>query len=179
VSSKDKKGDVADRPFLSDIQELRRRARVHIGHGAITPGYQADRRTVIRLLNEALDMASGIHATAVAEEFFEHSKEEQSHADLIAERITQLGREPDFDAAGLLTRSHSEYVAGLSPAEMSREDLVAERVAIESYRDMIRSFGNNDPTSRRVMETVLANDEEHAGELKILLEALGSEGEPA
>ena len=137
------------RPFLSDIQELRRRAREHIAQGAVTPGYQADRGTVVKLLNEALAteivcilrykrhyfMAKGIHAEGVAAEFLEHSQDEQQHADQIAERITQLGGEPDFSPEGLATRSHAEYVEGDSLEEMIKEDLVAERIAIDSYRD--------------------------------------------
>jgi bacterioferritin len=176
-------------PFLSDIQELRRRARMHIDQGAVTEGYRADRETVVRILNEALAteivcvlrykrhyfMAAGIHAQAVAAEFLEHANEEQGHADQIAERITQLGGEPNLNPEGLLTRSHSEYVEGNSLIDMIREDLVAERIAIESYGEMVRYLGNNDPTSRRMMEGILAVEEEHADDLKILLETIGRE----
>ena len=175
------------RPFLSDIQELRERARRHIQAGAVTENYRADRPTVIRLLNEALAteivcvlrykrhyyMASGIHSQAVAEEFQEHANEEQEHADRIAERITQLNGEPNFNPEGLATRSHSEYVEGISLLEMIQEDLVAERVAIESYSEIIRYLGNDDPTSRRLMEQILAKEEEHAEDLKTLLDTLG------
>ncbi len=175
------------RPFLSDIKEIRRRARAHMDQGAVTDGYRADRETVVRLLNEALAteivcvlryrrhhyMANGIHATAVAAEFMKHSQEEQGHADQIAERIVQLGGAPDFDPAGLSTRSHSEYVAADELAEMIRENLVAERVAIESYGEIIRYLGEGDPTSRRLMEEILAVEEEHADDMKTLLEALG------
>lgn len=175
--------------FLADIGEIRRRARQHIERGAVIEGYKADRATVVKVLNEALAteivcvlrykrhhyMASGIHAQAVAEEFLEHAQEEQRHADLIAERITQLDGEPDFNPEGLLMRSHSEYVEGNSLLDMIREDLVAERIAIESYGEIIRYLGNNDPTSRRVMEEILANEEEHAEDLRTLLQNLSSD----
>src|SRR3990170_3192783 len=141
--------------FLSDIREIRRRARLHLEQGPVTEGYRADRGTVIRLLNEALAteivcvlrykrhyyMATGIHAQAVAQEFLEHAGDEQGHADRIAERITQLGGEPDFNPESLTTRSHSEYVPGHDLLEMIREDLVAERIAVESYAEMIRYIG--------------------------------------
>jgi bacterioferritin len=173
-------------PFLSDIQTLRKRAREHIAQGAVTAGYNADRSVVLKLLNEALAteiictlrykrhyyMAKGIHAESVASEFLEHAQEEQQHADQIAERITQLGGEPDFSPEGLATRSHAEYVEGGSLEEMIREDLVAERIAIDSYREMIAYFGEQDPTSRRLMEEILAKEEEHADDLASLLEGL-------
>jgi bacterioferritin len=176
-----------DKPFLSDIQELRRRARTHIEQGAVTPGYGADRDTVLRLLNEALAteivcvlrykrhyfMATGIHATSVAAEFAEHATEEQLHADMLAARITQLGGSPDLNPEGLLTRSHSEYIEGKDLMEMIREDLVAERIAIESYTEMIRYFGDDDSTSRRMLEEILAKEEEHAEDLRTLIESLG------
>jgi bacterioferritin len=176
-----------DKPFLSDIQELRRRARTHIEQGAVTPGYGADRDTVLRLLNEALAteivcvlrykrhyfMATGIHATSVAAEFTEHATEEQLHVDMLAARITQLGGSPDFNPEGLLSRSHSEYIEGKDLMEMIREDLVAERIAIESYTEMIRYFGDDDPTSRRMLEEILAKEEEHAEDLRTLVESLG------
>ena len=172
---------------LSDIQELRRRAREHIAQGAVTPGYHADRGTVIKLLNEALAtewvctlrykrhyfMAKGIHAETVAAEFLEHAQEEQQHADQIAERITQLGGEPDFSPDGLATRSHAEYVEGDSLTEMIREDLVAERIAIDSYREMAEYFGSKDITTRRLVEEILAKEEEHADDLASLLDNLG------
>jgi bacterioferritin len=172
--------------FLSDIQTLRRRAREHIAQGAVTPGYHADRDVVLRLLNEALAteiictlrykrhyyMAQGIHAESVAAEFLEHAQEEQQHADQIAERITQLGGAPDFAPEGLVTRSHAEYVEGNTLEEMIREDLVAERIAIDSYREMISYFGQEDPTTRRLMEEILAKEEEHADDLAKLLEGL-------
>jgi bacterioferritin len=170
--------------FVADVEEIRRRARQHIENGAVTEAYRADRETVIRVLNEALAteivcvlrykrhyyMATGIHAQAVAEEFLEHSKEEQDHADKIAERITQLGGAPNFSPEGLLTRSHSQYVEGTSLVDMIREDLVAERIAIDSYAEIIRYLGDKDPTSRRVMEEVLAKEEEHADDMVKLIE---------
>ena len=171
--------------FLTDVQELRRRAREHVQQGAVTEGYRADRETVIKLLNEALAtelvcvlrykrhyyMAGGIHAEPVATEFQQHAVEEQQHADQIAERITQLGGEPNLNPEGLLSRSHSEYVEGESLTEMIREDLVAERVAIDSYAEIIRYLSNDDPTTRRLMEEILAKEEEHAHELSNLLES--------
>jgi bacterioferritin len=172
--------------FLSDVKELRRRARQHIEDGAVTPGDTADRDTVIKILNEALAteivcvlrykrhyfMAQGIHAQAVADEFLEHATEEQGHADRIAERITQIGGAPDFSPQGLATRSHSEYVEGDTLVDMIREDLVAERVAIESYSEIVRYLGDRDITSRRMMEEILANEEEHADDLQKLLVTL-------
>src|SRR6185503_3845147 len=142
---------VADKPFLTDIKTLRERARQHIEKGAITPGYAADLNTVIKILNEALATeivcvlryrrhyftASGIHAEGVAAEFLQHSNEEQGHGDLIAQRIVQLGGEPNFDPEGLLTRSHAEYDDSSKLTDMIKEDLVAERIAIDSYREMI------------------------------------------
>jgi len=175
------------KPFLTDIQTLRRRAREHIERGAVTEGYKADRETVIRILNEALAteivcvlrykrhyfMASGINADSVAQEFLQHANEEQQHADQIAARIVQLGGEPNFSPEGLLTRSHSEYVEGATLIDMIREDLVAERVAIDSYREMIHYLGDDDPTTRRMLEAILAMEEEHADDLAGLLEELG------
>jgi bacterioferritin len=179
---------VADQPFLTDIRTLRQRARQHIEQGAVTPGYQANREAVIKLLNEALAtelvcvlrykrhyfMASGINAQSVAQEFLQHTNEEQLHADQIAQRIVQLGGAPNFSPDGLATRSHSEYVEGESLIDMIKEDLVAERVAIDSYREMINYLGNDDPTTRRLMESILATEEEHADDLVNLLERLGS-----
>ena len=176
-------------PFLSDIQELRARARRHIEKGAVTENYRADRTAVVKILNEALAteivcvlrykrhhfMASGIHAQAVAAEFLEHANEEQGHADQIAERITQLGGAPDLNPHSLATRSHSEYVEGTTLIDMLQENLVAERVAIESYSEMIRYIGDKDPTTRRLLESILAVEEEHAEDLKTLLETLPHE----
>ncbi|HET7890793.1 MAG TPA: ferritin-like domain-containing protein [Candidatus Sulfotelmatobacter sp.] len=175
--------------FLTDISEIRRRARQHIEDGAVTDSYKGDRKTVLRVLNEALAteivcvlrykrhhyMAKGIHSQAVAEEFLEHAAEEQEHADMIAERITQLDGEPNFNPEGLLTRSHSEYVEGESLVDMIKEDLVAERIAVESYSEIIRYLSDNDPTSRRMMEEILAKEEEHAEDMKTLLETIARE----
>ena len=172
--------------FLSDVKELRRRARLHIKDGAVTAGYGADREKVIAILNEALAteivcvlrykrhyfMATGIHANAVAQEFQEHAAEEQGHADQIAGRITQLGGEPNFNPEGLASRSHAQYVEGNSLVDMIREDLVAERIAIQSYSEMIRFLGDRDATSRRMMEGILAVEEEHADDLRDLLATL-------
>jgi len=172
--------------FLSDIDTLRRRAREHIAQGAVTPGYHADREVVLKLLNEALAtevictlrykrhyyMAKGIHAESVASEFLEHAQEEQQHADQIADRITQLGGAPDFSPDGLASRSHAEYVEGGSLEEMIKEDLVAERIAIDSYREMISYLAEEDPTTRRMLEEILAKEEEHADDLARLLEGL-------
>ncbi len=184
--SKSNKKSVSRGEFLSDVEELRRRARQHIGDGAVTAGYGADREKVIAVLNEALAteivcvlrykrhyfMATGIHANAVAEEFQQHATEEQGHADRIAGRITQLGGEPNFSPEGLASRSHSEYVEGNSLVDMIREDLVAERVAIESYSEIIRFLGDRDVTTRRMMEEILENEEEHADDLRDLLATL-------
>jgi len=183
------KGKEADQPFLSDIKELRKRAREHMENGAVTSAYKADRKTVIRILNEVLAteivcvlrykrhyyMATGIHAQGVAKEFLEHAEEEQSHADIAAERITQLGGEPNFNPEGLATRSHSQYVEGNTLLEMVREDLVAERIAVESYNEIIRYLGDNDPTTRIAMEQILAKEEEHADDMKKLLETLSKD----
>jgi bacterioferritin len=178
---------VADKPFLTDIKTLRERARKHIENGAVTEGYTADRETVVKLLNEALAteivcvlrykrhyfMASGIHAEGVASEFLEHANDEQAHADQIAQRIVQLNGEPNFNPEGLLMRSHAEYVEGATLTDMIQEDLVAERIAIDSYREMITYFGTDDPTSRRMLEGILAVEEEHADDLVSLLEQMG------
>ena len=172
--------------FLSDIKALRERARKHIEDGAVTAGYRADRDVVLKLLNEALAtelvcilrykrhyfMASGINADAVAQEFLQHANEEQMHADQIAARIVQLKGEPNFDPQGLATRSHAEYVEGDDLIDMIKEDLVAERIAIESYGEMIRYIGDNDITTRRMLEGILAMEEEHADDLASLLEDL-------
>jgi bacterioferritin len=172
--------------FLTDIKTLRERARQHIENGAVTEGYTADRDTAVRILNEALAteivcvlrykrhhyMATGIHAQAVAAEFLEHAVEEQAHADQIAARITQLGGAPDFNPQTLTARSHAEYVEGGSLVDMIKEDLVAERIAIDSYREMARYFGDRDSTSRSMIERILAMEEEHADDLMNLLTTL-------
>lgn len=173
--------------FLTDVRTLRERARKHIEQGAVTEGYRADRGTVVKLLNEALAtelvcvlrykrhyfMATGLNAESAAAEFLEHAAEEQQHADQIAARIVQLGGAPDFSPEGLAMRSHAEYVEGNNLQEMVREDLVAERIAIDSYRDMIAYCGDKDPTTRRMLEEILATEEEHAEDLAGLLQGLG------
>lgn len=175
--------------FVSDIQEIRRRARQSIEKGAVTQGNKADVDAVVQILNEALAteivcvlryrnhhyMASGIHSQAVAQEFLEHANEEQGHADMLAGRIVQLNGKPNFNPEGLMMRSHSEYAEGENLADMIREDLVAERIAVESYSEIIRYLGDRDPTSRRLMEEILAKEEEHAEDMKTLLERLGKE----
>lgn len=181
---------MSDQPFLTDVETLRQRAREHIGRGAITDGYTADRETVVKILNEALAtelvcvlrykrhyfMAEGLNAQIAAEEFLEHANEEQMHADQIAGRITQLGGEPDFAPQGLASRSHSEYIEGENLIEMIKEDLVAERIAIDSYREIVQYLGDKDPTTRRMMEEILATEEEHADDLVGLLEKLDLTG---
>jgi bacterioferritin len=183
--AKDKKR--AAKPFLTDIKTLRARARKHIAQGAVTEGYRADRETVIKLLNEALAteivcvlrykrhffMAEGLNADAVAQEFLQHANEEQQHADQIAARIVQLNGEPNFSPEGLSARSHAEYVEGENLIDMIKEDLVAERIAIDSYREMIEYLGDKDPTTRRMLEGILAMEEEHADDLAGLLAELG------
>ncbi|MCX7621632.1 MAG: ferritin-like domain-containing protein [Acidimicrobiales bacterium] len=173
--------------FLTDIQTLRRRAREHIEKGPITDSYGADRDRVIAVLNEALATelvcilrykrhyytASGLNAGPVAAEFLQHATEEQDHADRIALRITQLQGEPNFDPEGLASRSHSEYDASTGLLEMVREDLIAERIAIASYSEIIRWLGNDDPVTRRLLEDILAVEEEHADDLLNLLQELG------
>lgn len=172
-----------ERDFLSDVKTLRERARKHIQEGAVTVNYGADRAVVLNILNEALAtelvcvlryrrhhfMAKGIHAEPVAAEFKVHADEEQGHADRIAARIVQLGGAPDFSPEGLATRSHSEYVEGESLEDMIRENLVAERIAIESYLEIIQYLEDRDPTTRRMFEDILAVEEEHADELADML----------
>ena len=173
--------------FLSDVRTLRERARRHIEQGAVTPSYKADVQTVVKLLNQALAteivcvlrykrhyyMATGINAPQAQQEFLQHANDEQMHADQIAARIVQLGGEPNFSPEGLASRSHAEYVEGESLGEMIKEDLVAERVAIDSYGEMIRYLGDRDPTTRRMLETILAAEEEHAEDLASLLAQMG------
>jgi bacterioferritin len=171
---------------LTDVQTLRQRARQNIEDGAVTEGYHADRKTVLRLLNESLAtelvcylrykrhyfMATGLKASVAAAEFLEHATQELQHADLLAERIMQLGGEPDFNPNGLTERSHAEYVAGANLREMITENLVAERIAIDSYREIVVYLGDDDPTSRRLFEEILAQEEEHADDMADLLQDL-------
>jgi bacterioferritin len=170
---------------MTDVATLRDRARKHIDEGAVTAGYAADRATVLKLLNDSLAtelvcvlryrrhhfMVRGIHSQSVAQEFLAHSNEELGHADQIAGRIVQLGGEPDLAPDGLADRSHAEYVQGETLTAMIRENLVAERIAIDSYREFIRYLDDRDPTTRRMLEGILAVEEEHADELSDLLVA--------
>jgi bacterioferritin len=171
-------------PFLSEVVDIRRRARQHIQDGAVTPNYQADRDTVLRLLNEALatelacvlryqrhySVAGEGVAETIRAELLEHANDEQGHADRIAERIVELGGSPDFNPEGLLERSHSEYLEGELLADMLAEDLIAERIAIESYREIVQYLGSKDVTTRRLFESILAVEEEHAQDLRCMRE---------
>jgi len=173
-------------PFLTDVKTLRERARQHIEQGAVTAGYNADRETVLKLLNEALAteivctlrykrhyyMADGLNASIAADEFLEHAQQEQQHADWLAERIVQLGGAPNFSPEGLQSRAHAEYVEGETLKEMVKEDLIAERIAIDSYREIATYLGDKDPTTRRIMEEILAQEEEHADDMASILESL-------
>ncbi len=177
---------------LTDVKTLRVRARQGIGDGAMTAGYKAKVETVIKLLNEAFAteigcvlrykrhyfMASGINSLSVKAEFLQHVIEEQAHVDQLAERIVQLGGEPDLSPEGLRNRSHSEYIEGDSLVEMITEDLIAERIAVDSYREMVTYVGTDDPTTRKVLEQILAQEEEHAEDLSSPLRDLGSESQP-
>ncbi|SAI67347.1 bacterioferritin [Bordetella ansorpii] len=170
--------------FDMDVQAIRAKARQDIESGAVTDSYRADRETVLKLLNEALAtevvcvlrykrhyfMARGLNAEPVAAEFAEHATEEQSHADRLAERIVQLGGEPNLSPEGLTKRSHSEYVEGTTLQDMIKENLIAERIAIDSYRRMIDYVGDKDSTTRRLLEEILASEEEHADDLSDFLE---------
>ena len=173
---------------LTDVKTLRKQARQHIEEGAVTSGYSADRKAVLKMLNDALAteivcvlryrrhhfMATGIESKSIADEFMLHSNEEQGHADLLAERIVQLGGEPDFSPDSLTGRSHAEYIEADTLVKMIREDLVAERIAIDSYREMIQYLGDQDPTTKRMLESILAVEESHAEEMADLLGGLSS-----
>ena len=186
TSAHDQGEALKDTPFLTDVQTLRKRARQHIEDGAVTAAYGGNTETAIKVLNEALAteivcvlrykrhyfMARGIHSGPVAEEFLEHAGEEQQHADLISERIVQLGGAPNLSPDGLLSRSHSEYVEGSDLVDMIKEDLVAERIAIDSYREIAAFFAPFDATTRRMIEEIQAKEEEHAEDLADLLMGL-------
>jgi bacterioferritin len=173
--------------FISDLAAIRDRARRSIEDGAVTGGYKADRKQVIKVLNEALAtelvcvlrykrhyyMARGINSDSVKAEFLEHAGEEEQHVDWIAERITQLGGEPNFNPAGLVDRSHSEYAPGTDLQSMIREDLIAERIAIETYTEIVRWIGDDDPTTRKLIVDVLKVEEEHANDMSDLLTRFG------
>lgn len=170
---------------ISSTATLRANARSKIEEGAVTATYSANRELVLKMLNDSLAteivcmlrykrhyfMATGVHAESVAAEFLEHATEETEHADAIAKRIVQLGGEPDFSPDTLTNRSHAEYVPGKTLVEMIKEDLVAERIAIDSYKEMIEVLGDDDPTTRRMIEWILAVEEEHADDLAGLLDA--------
>jgi bacterioferritin len=172
---------------MTDVRTLRERARQRLDEGAVTKGYAADRGAVLKMLNEALAtelvcnlryrrhyfMASGPNSEAAKAEFMEHATQELQHADQIAERIVQLGGEPDLNPATLIARSHAEYIEGKSLEDMIKENLVAERIAIDSYREIIQYLGDKDPTTRRLMEEILATEEEHAEDMSSLLERKG------
>lgn len=182
----DSKQKAEQSPFLSDIKALRERARKHIEQGAITESYLADREQVVKILNDALAtelvcvlrykrhyyMASGLAAEPIKAEFLAHANEEQAHADKLAERIVQLGGEPNLNPDTLSARSHAEYVEGKDLRDMVKEDLVAERIAIDSYREMITYVGDKDSTTRRLLEGILEQEEEHADELSDMLDGL-------
>ncbi|OFZ55696.1 MAG: bacterioferritin [Bdellovibrionales bacterium RIFOXYC1_FULL_54_43] len=168
---------------LQNVQEIRDRARKNLENGAVTPNYEGDVQTTVQLLNEVLAteivctlrykfsyiMADGLQSPGVKEEFLEHAREEEEHADQVAERIQELGGSPDYNPATLLQRSHAEYIEGKTLVEMIKGNLVSERIAIESYRDLIRYFADRDPTTRRLLESILAKEEEHASELSSLI----------
>src|SRR5262245_35838972 len=173
--------------FLTDVKTLRERARKHIENGAVTAGYPADAKAVCNVLNDALAteivcvlrykrhyfMAQGINSESVRAEFLEHASEEQQHADAISERIIQLGGAPDLNPSGLASRAHSEYVEGTTLRSMIEEDLVAERIAIDSYREIVQWLQGKDSTTRKLMEEILAKEEEHAEDLSTLLATIG------
>ena len=177
---------MSDKPFLTDVKTLRERARQHIQDGAVTAGYGGDTKTAIKLLNDALAteivcvlryklhyfVARGIHSGHVADEFLQHANDEQTHADRIAERIVQLGGDPDLSPEGLVSRSHTEYVETQDLAQMIRENLVAERIAIDSYRELVAYFAPFDSTSRKMLEEIMAQEEDHADDLADLLHRL-------
>lgn len=172
--------------FVTDVKRLRERARQNMLKGAVTENYKANRDQVIRVLNDVLATeivctlrymrhyytASGINSESVKEEFLQHAKDEQQHSDWVATRIVQLNGEPNFNPDGLATRSHSEYVEGNDLTSMIREDLVAERIAIESYSEIVRWLADNDSTSRKLIEDILKTEEDHAEDMKSLLERM-------
>lgn len=183
--------DKSEGSFVIDVQKIRDRARADIAQGAVTDGYKADRTTVIRLLNEALateivcnlryrrhyfmsGSLGGIAGFAVQDELLEHANQEQEHADRIAERIVQLGGEPNFNPEGLTSRAHADYAEGGELGDMLREDLIAERIAIDTYGEIIRYIGDKDPTTRRLFEDILEQEEEHADDLSDFLQRLNS-----
>ena len=188
----DIKNDMTSKtPFLTDVKTLRQRARLHIEEGAVTESYDGDTEIACKILNDALAteivcvlrykrhyfMAAGIHSKSVKSEFLEHAAEEQEHADRIAERIVQLGGAPNFSPEGLLSRSHSEYAEGATLTDMIKEDLIAERIAIDSYREIAAYFAAFDTTTQRMLEDIQAKEEEHADDLAELLQQFPSSAE--
>ena len=176
--------------FVADMKEIRRRARQHLSEGAVTKNYKGNVAESVELLNHAVATeiicvlrykfhavcATGIASESVKEEFAQHAREEEQHLDLLAERINQLGGKPNMNPEGVASRASSEYVEGENLIDMIKEDLVAERVAIETYRDMVRYFGDKDPTTRVLLERILAQEEEHANDMHDLL--VTHEGRP-
>jgi bacterioferritin len=172
-------------PFLTDIKEIRRRAREHLEEGAVTPDYEGDLNVTIKLLNDALATelvcvlrysshyiaAVGLQSESVKAEFQEHAREENEHAMLLAERINQLGGKANFNPDSLSARSASQFAEGANLVDMIREDLIAERIAVQTYQEMIRYFATHDPTTRRLLEEILAKEEEHANDMHDLLVA--------
>lgn len=180
-------------PFVSDVKKIRERARTAMDQGAVTPGYKADRAQVIKVLNEVLATeivctlrykrhyytADGLNSESVKAEFLEHAKEEEEHTDWVAERITQLNGEPDFNPKGLADRSHADYAEGTDLVSMIEEDLVAERIAIQTYSEIVHWLGDNDPTTRRLIERILEKEEEHAEDLVTLISRLKPQSSPS
>jgi bacterioferritin len=172
--------------FVINLQEIRDRARQHIEEGAVTANYPANLEVIVKLLNEALatelvcvlryrrhyEMASGINSETASQEFLEHANEEQQHADRLADRIAQLNGAPDYNPLTLVQRSHTEYVECSNLLDMIKENLVAERIAIETYGEIIRYIGDSDPTTRRILEDILAKEEEHAEDMTTLLSSI-------
>jgi bacterioferritin len=177
--------------FLTDVKKIRQRARENMQSGAVTESYKANRKQVVKVLNDVLATelvcvlrykrhyytAAGISSDSVKAEFLQHANDEQQHADWIAERITQLNGEPNFNPEGLAERSHSEYAEGSDLIEMIREDLIAERIAIESYSEIVRWLGSDDPTSRKLIEDILKKEEEHANDMRDLQTRIAKEGD--
>lgn len=175
--------------FVSDLKNIRKRARQHIAEGAVTAANKTDHQQVVKVLNEVLATeivcvlrykrhyyaADGIYSESVKGEFLQHANEEQQHADMVAARIVQLNGKPDFNPASLVARSHSEYTEGKDLVSMIEEDLIAERIAIETYSEIVRWLGERDPTSRRMIESILATEEEHAEDLASMIARLPAE----
>ncbi len=180
----------SDKPFLSDVIQLRDRARKHLETGAVTDTYKGDVQKTIEILQSVLATeivcvlrytmhaiaATGLSSEGVKKEFAEHAKEEQEHMMMVAERINQLGGTPNFNPEGLAMRSASQYSEGGNLVGMIKENLIAERIAVDHYRELIRYFGNDDPSTRVMIEEILAKEEEHANDMHDLLKA--HEGKP-